>query len=121
MAPYSAQDFYDQLAEGYHLLYGDWSRSVSRQGHALDALVRSHLDGAESLDVLDCSCGIGTQAIGLAERGHHVVGSDLSPIAAARAAGEAERRGLALTTSAADIRSLPFADASFDVVRHGNT
>jgi SAM-dependent methyltransferase len=116
MASFSAQDFYDQLAEDYHLIYGDWSLSVSRQGNALDALVRSYLDGAEPLDVLDCSCGIGTQAIGLAEHGHRVVGSDLSPVAAARAAGEARRRGLALTTSAADMRSLPFADASFDVV-----
>lgn len=113
---FSAQDFFDQLAEDYHLIYGDWSRSVSRQGQALDALVRSHLDGTEPLDVLDCSCGIGTQAIGLAERGHRVVGSDLSPVAAARATGEAQRRGLALTTSAADMRALPFADAAFDVV-----
>ena len=116
MASFSAQDFYDQLADDYHLIYGDWSQSVTRQGHALDALMRSHLGGAEPLDVLDCSCGIGTQAIGLAERGHRVVGSDLSPTAAARAAAEARRRGLTLTTSAADMRSLPFADASFDVV-----
>jgi SAM-dependent methyltransferase len=116
MAAFSAQDFYDQLAEDYHLIYGDWSLSVSRQGDALEALVRRYLDGAGPLDVLDCSCGIGTQAIGLAERGHRVVGSDLSPVAAARAAGEARRRGLVLTTSAADMRSLPFGDASFDIV-----
>ena len=116
MAAFSAQDFYDQLAEDYHLIYGDWSLSVSRQGDALDALMRRYLDSAGPLDVLDCSCGIGTQAIGLAEHGHRVVGSDLSPVAAARAAGEARRRGLVLTTSAADMRSLPFADASFDVV-----
>jgi SAM-dependent methyltransferase len=116
MAAFSAQDFYDQLAEDYHLIYGDWSLSVSRQGDALDALVRRCLDGAGPLDVLDSSCGIGTQAIGLAKRGHRVVGSDLSPVAAARAAGEARRRGLALATFAADMRSLPFADASFDIV-----
>jgi len=113
---FSAQDFFDRLAEDYHLIYEDWSLSVSRQGQALDALARSYLASTELLDVLDCSCGIGTQAIGLAERGHRVVGSDLSPVAAARAAGEAQRRGLALTTSAADMRSLPYADASFDVV-----
>jgi SAM-dependent methyltransferase len=116
MAAFSVQDFYNQLTDYYHLIYGDWSLWVSRQGDALDALMRSYLDVAGPLDVLDCSCGIGTQAIGLAERGHRVVGSDLSPVAAARAAGEARRRGLVLTTSAADMRSLPFADASFDVV-----
>lgn len=116
MAPYSAQDFYDRLAEDYHLIYADWPASVSRQGNALDTLMRKYLAGAEPLDVLDCSCGIGTQSIGLAERGHRVVGSDLSPAAAARAAAEARRRGLALPASAADMRALPFADASFDVV-----
>ncbi|MER0446367.1 class I SAM-dependent methyltransferase [Streptomyces sp. Edi4] len=116
MASHSAQDFYDQLAEDYHLIYADWSLSVSRQGNALDSLVRRYLDGAEPLEVLDCSCGIGTQAIGLAEHGHRIVGSDLSPAAAVRAAAEVQRRGLAAATLAADMRSLPFADASFDVV-----
>ncbi|GAA2048455.1 hypothetical protein GCM10009839_62560 [Catenulispora yoronensis] len=116
MASHSAQDFYDQLAEDYHLIYADWSLSVSRQGNALNALVRRYLDGAEPLDVLDCSCGIGTQAIGLAEHGHRIVGSDLSPAAAVRAVAEAQRRGVALAALAADMRRLPFADASFDVV-----
>lgn len=116
MAAFSAQDFYDQLAEDYHLIYPDWSLSVSRQGAALDALAREHLERAGPLDVLDCSCGIGTQAIGLAERGHRVVASDLSPAAAARAGAEARRRALAVSTAAADLRALPFADASFDLV-----
>jgi SAM-dependent methyltransferase len=116
MAPFSARDFYDRLAEDYHLIYPDWSLSVSRQGSALDALVREHLNRTEPLDVLDCSCGIGTQALGLAERGHRVAASDLSTSAAARAGAEARRRALPLTTAAADMRALPFAAASFDVV-----
>src|SRR3954453_10430887 len=116
MASHSVQDFYYQLAEDYHLIYADWSLSVSRQGNALDALARRYLDGAGPLDVLDCSCGIGTQAIGLAEHRHRVTGSDLSPAAAVRAAAEAKRRGVPLVTLAADMRCLPFADASFDVV-----
>lgn len=116
MAPFSAQEFYDQLAEDYHLIYPDWSLSVSRQGSALDTLAREYLDRAGPLDVLDCSCGIGTQALGLAERGHRVVASDLSPSAAARASAEARRRALTVATVAADMRALPFAGASFDVV-----
>ena len=47
---------------------------------ALDALI-----GQDRAEVLDCSCGIGTQAIGLALRGHRVTGTDLSFRAAARA------------------------------------
>ena len=66
--------------------------------------------------VLDCSCGIGTQAVGLALRGHRVVGTDLSARAAARAAREGTRRSVPLVTAAADMRRLPFADARFDAV-----
>lgn len=66
--------------------------------------------------MLDCSCGIGTQAIGLALRGHRVTGTDISPRAAARAAREAARRSLSLRTAAADMRRLPFTDGQFDTV-----
>ncbi len=58
MTPFPPQDFYDQLAEDYHLIYSDWSQAVSRQGNALDALIRGHLWSAEPLDVLDVSCGL---------------------------------------------------------------
>jgi SAM-dependent methyltransferase len=119
MASFPVRDFYDQLADDYHLIYSDWSKSVSRQGTALDAVIRKRfgdLATPRTLDVLDCSCGIGTQAIGLAERGHRVVASDLSPAAVARAGAEADRRGLPLETTAADMRALPFAVAVFDVV-----
>ncbi|MGW6732398.1 class I SAM-dependent methyltransferase [Streptomyces sp. NPDC055013] len=103
--------FYDELADDYHLIYADWDASLRRQGDALDALI-----GLERAAVLDCACGIGTQAIGLALRGHRVIGSDLSPRAAARAAREAARRGLSLRTAVADMRRLPFPDGQFDAV-----
>nr|BFD87251.1 hypothetical protein StreXyl84_66520 [Streptomyces sp. Xyl84] len=107
----SVAHFYDELADDYHLIYPDWDASLRRQGNALDALI-----GQDRATVLDCSCGIGTQAIGLALRGHHVTGTDLSPRAAARAAREAARRSLSLRTAAADMRRLPFPDGRFDVV-----
>ncbi|MGQ4365951.1 class I SAM-dependent methyltransferase [Streptomyces sp. SAS_272] len=107
----SVAHFYDELADDYHLIYSDWDASVHRQGDALDALI-----GQDRAEVLDCSCGIGTQAIGLALRGHRVTGTDLSPRAAARAAREAARRSLSLRTAAADMRRLPFFDDRFDVV-----
>jgi SAM-dependent methyltransferase len=103
--------FYDELADDYHLIYPDWQVSVRQQGDALDALI-----GQDRAAVLDCSCGIGTQAIGLALRGHGVTGTDLSPRAAARAAREAARQGLTLRTAAADMRRLPFPDGRFDAV-----
>ncbi|MFB7506924.1 class I SAM-dependent methyltransferase [Streptomyces broussonetiae] len=111
MPEMSVAHFYDELADDYHLIYSDWDASIRRQGNALDALI-----GQDRAAVLDCSCGIGTQAIGLALRGHRVTGTDLSPRAAARASREGARRGLSLRTAAADMRRLPFPDARFDTV-----
>ncbi|MFC9500850.1 class I SAM-dependent methyltransferase [Streptomyces sp. NPDC056982] len=111
MPEISVAHFYDELADNYHLIYSDWDASIRRQGDALDALI-----GQDRAAVLDCSCGIGTQAIGLALRGHRVTGTDLSPRAAARAAREATRRSLRLRTAAADMRHLPFPDGRFDTV-----
>ena len=111
--------FYDRLAPGYHLIFPDWDASMARQGRALDALIRTHRAAphtAEALDILDCSCGIGTQAIPLAHHGHRVTATDISPAATARATRETVARGTRLSTAVADMRSLPFADARFDVV-----
>ncbi|MEU5150303.1 class I SAM-dependent methyltransferase [Streptomyces yangpuensis] len=66
--------------------------------------------------VLDNACGIGTRALGLSAPGHEVAGTDLSPRSAARAAREAAARGLAPPVAAADMRTPPFVDASFDAV-----
>ncbi|MEU6757729.1 class I SAM-dependent methyltransferase [Streptomyces sp. NPDC046685] len=111
MSETSVAHFYDELADDYHLIYSDWDASIRRQGDALDALI-----GRDRAEVLDCSCGIGTQAIGLALHGHRVTGTDISPRAAARAAREAAGRGLSLRTAAADMRHLPFTEGRFDTV-----
>ncbi|MDQ1028502.1 glycine/sarcosine N-methyltransferase [Streptomyces umbrinus] len=115
----SVAGFYDRLAPDYHLIFPDWDASMARQGRALDALIRTHRatpHAVEALDILDCSCGIGTQAIPLARHGHRVTATDISPAAVARAAREAVARGARLSMAVADMRSLPFADARFDVV-----
>ncbi len=83
------------------------ARASGRQGRVLDALL-----GRAGAAVLDCSCGIGTRAVGLALRGHEVTGTDLSP----RAAREAALREVPLRTAAAGLRRLPFAKARFDAV-----
>jgi len=111
----SVRGFYDSLAADYHLLYPDWDASISRQGRALDRLIRQFA-GQGPLRVLDCACGIGTQALALAQRGHSVLGTDLSPLAAGRAKAEAKARDVQLPVAAADMRRLPFRAAAFDVV-----
>jgi SAM-dependent methyltransferase len=101
----SVREFYDQLAEDYHLLFADWKRSVVRQGEVLDQLLRTQL-GPTPQTVLDCCCGIGTQAIGLSLRGHRVHGTDLSPKAIERARQEAAAFGASILFKVADLRSL---------------
>jgi SAM-dependent methyltransferase len=109
-------DFYDALAPLYHLIFADWEASVERQGAALDALLRQRW-GQGPLAVLDVACGIGTQALGLARRGHRVTGSDISPAAVARARREAAARGLDIPFSVADMREARSRHTGeFDVV-----
>jgi len=72
-------EFYDQLAPLYHLIFQDWDRSIARQAQQLTELIRNEWGlGIET--ALDVSCGIGTQAIGLAQRGFRVTESDLASV-----------------------------------------
>ncbi|MGW4808726.1 class I SAM-dependent methyltransferase [Kitasatospora sp. NPDC004272] len=115
MSESSTRDFYDELARDYHLIFRDWDASMAHQAKVLDELLHSRL-GPGPHRILDCSCGIGTQAIGLALAGHEVLGSDLSPLATTRAAAEAAARVARLPAVAADMRQLPFQSSVFDVV-----
>jgi SAM-dependent methyltransferase len=101
----STVQFYDGLSGDYHLLLEDWPQGVRWQGGVLDRLLRGQL-GDRPLAVLDCCCGIGTQAIGLALRGHRVHATDLCPAAVERAAREAQAFGVSLTFAVADVRTL---------------
>jgi SAM-dependent methyltransferase len=107
--------FYDGFAADYHLAYGgNWDAAVDRQGAALDTLIRRELPDAS--EVLDCSCGIGTQAIGLARRGYRVRGTDASGGAIERARAEAARMGVTIDFSVADFRDLSSVAGAFDAV-----
>jgi SAM-dependent methyltransferase len=101
----SGLQFYNALANDYHLIFADWQEAVERQGAVLDDLMRASL-GRQPISLLDCTCGIGTQAIGLALRGYTVHATDLSPAAVERARQEAGRLGASLTFGVADLRTL---------------
>lgn len=109
-------EFYESLADCYHLIFDDWDRAIVRQASTLNPLLTAGArDG--SLKILDCACGIGTQALGLAGLGHQVVGSDLSPAAIRRARREAERLGRTVAFHVSDMTSLSGIEArDFDVV-----
>jgi hypothetical protein len=59
-------DFYDELAPLYHLIFEDWDVSIERQGSDLAAIIRAEWPGHRT--VLDVSCGIGTQARAMRSR-----------------------------------------------------
>jgi glycine/sarcosine N-methyltransferase len=109
-------DFYESLADYYHLIFEDWDRSIHRQAGVLDLLISRELP-RRPLNMLDCACGIGTQTLGFASFGHRVVASDLSRAAVNRATREAESRGLDISFHVSDMTSLKeIADRDFDVV-----
>ncbi len=107
MPEHDVTDFYDAMADDYHLIFADWAQSVERQSIALDKLIRDHLpDAPAPIHLLDCACGIGTQAIGLAKQGYRVYATDISANAVERARDEAQKMGLQVTFGVADMRTL---------------
>jgi SAM-dependent methyltransferase len=112
----STSAFYDKLSCYYHLIFADWQASIDREARALDSIIRSE-GRPEPHTILDCSCGIGTQSLGLAACGYEVTVSDLSPAAVERARLEARQRDLSLQFSVVDMRSLhKHHKRTFDVV-----
>lgn len=112
----SVEKFYDDLASNYHLMFEDWRQTVLEEGETIDRLIQSHL-GPPPHSVLDCSCGIGTQAIGLALRGYQVHGTDLSEEAVERAKKEAASFGASVTFGVTDVRALDEeVEGEFDIV-----
>src|SRR5262245_20918850 len=98
--------FYDELAESYHLIFDDWGAAIRRQREVLARLLPAPPEGKR---LLDCACGIGTQAIGLATLGFVVDGSDLSAAAIERARREATALGMNLEFRIDDMRCLSTA------------
>lgn len=96
--------FYDRLADSYHLTYDDWRNDVRRQGAVLERRLRSML-GEGPFDIADRACGIGTQAIGLAVRGHRLTATDVSAASVERARAEADAFGVQIDFGVADMRA----------------
>jgi glycine/sarcosine N-methyltransferase len=100
------RDFYDDLAGDFDLIFEDWEASIARQAAALGPILERECGPGNSMTILDCACGIGTQTLGLAKLGFRVTGADLSPGAIERARLEASKRGLTCALYVADMRDL---------------
>ncbi|HWW96837.1 MAG TPA: class I SAM-dependent methyltransferase [Edaphobacter sp.] len=108
--------FYEPLADYYHLIFDDWNEAIERQAKILNPLLATQMH-SHPLKILDCACGIGTQALGLAGFGHQVTASDLSRAEVNRAMHEAERLALNISFHISDMTSLAeIKDRDFDVV-----
>lgn len=83
-------DFYDAIADYYPLFYKDWATKLEREGLSLRAIFRKK--GIQR--VLVPACGVGTQAIPLAELGYEVVATDASAGMLRKAQENATERGL---------------------------
>jgi glycine/sarcosine N-methyltransferase len=108
--------YYQRVAACYSDTVPDWLGAVGRQALSLDSLLTS-LVGHGPLSILDCTCGIGTQTLGLAARGHRVVGTDVSSAAIDEARAHADRLGLDVSFDVLDVRQLGTGlDQAFDAV-----
>ena len=110
------QTFYDNMAAQYDKLFFDWQASTREQAVILERIFREY-GFDRSACVLDCACGIGTQAIGLAALGYRVTGSDISNGELAEAMARAEKNGVALRLEHADFCALSETfPETFDIV-----
>ena len=99
------QTFYDNLASQYNKLFLDWKATTLEQAKILDKIFRdSGFDG--SAEILDCACGIGTQAIGLAKSGYKVTASDISEAELSEGKERAKKNDVQIRFERADFCAL---------------
>jgi len=110
------QTFYDNLASQYDKLFFDWQSETREQAEILSKLFQAH-GFDKSARILDCACGIGTQAIGLAALGYSVTASDISDAELAQAKDRAAQNNVQIHFEHADFRALSKTfSAPFDIV-----
>lgn len=110
------KSFYDGMATQYDMLFQDWLATTKIQADILDKIIVSY-GYDKSIKLLDCACGIGTQAIGLAMLGYTVTASDLSDGELKEAEKRAQTNGVSITFKQADFCKLTKSfQTKFDVV-----
>ena len=99
------QNFYDNMATQYDKLFQDWQSTTREQAVILDKMF-SECGFDRDAQILDCACGIGTQAIGLASLGYQVTASDISDGELAEAKERAEKNAVQIRFEHADFCAL---------------
>ncbi len=110
------QTFYDNLASQYDKFFLDWETATKEQALILDKLFKDNGYDNEC-KILDCACGIGTQAIGLANIGYGVTASDISDEELKEAKKRSEKNNQKIIFEKADFRKLDKTfSKKFDIV-----
>ena len=110
------QSFYDNMAAQYDKLFLDWQATTHEQALILDKIFKDSGFNTAA-HILDCACGIGTQAIGLAALGYRVTGSDISDGELVEAKARAKKRGVQVYFEHADFCALSTVfTEQFDIV-----
>lgn len=99
------QTFYDNMAAQYDKLFLDWRSTTREQAEILDRIFSAY-GFDRTAHVLDCACGIGTQAIGLAALRYPVTASDISDGELAEAKKRAEENRVEIRFEHADFCAL---------------
>ncbi len=115
----NARRYYDDRAELQLYPYSEgWDQVIEKFGRAIEKNLAPFLDFNSPLNIHDCTCGIGTQAIAMATRGHIVSASDCSERMITLARKYALERGAAIDFFLRDLRD-PLSDHlynKFDLV-----
>ena len=110
------QSFYDNLAPQYDKLFEDWNSATNEQADILERIFTEY-GFSHDARILDCACGIGTQAVGLAKHHYPVTASDISAGALAEAEERAVESGVQIRFAQADFCALQNTfDKQFEIV-----
>lgn len=110
------QTFYNNLATKYDKLFLDWQGTIREQADILDKIFKNN-GFDNTARILDCACGIGTQAIGIATLGYSVTASDISEGELVEAERRAKENGVKICFKKADFCALSdtFSE-KFDII-----
>lgn len=119
MKTYEAQtnDFYIKFAEKYKNVFTNWRQSVENQGITIKNILNQYLQ-EQPASILDCTCGIGTQAIALSLLNYNLFASDICESEIKIAKYEAQKLNLNIKFFVADCRYLNkrFKNQKFPVI-----
>jgi len=111
--PGSCQASFGDIADSFDQLFQDFDEIVRLEAESLNRI----LSVRKAHTVLDCACGTGMQALGLAQLGYAVSASDISTKCLEILRVNAEKRGVTIDTKRADFRTLrPWLGTRFDAV-----